>query len=139
MHKILIMGAGSLGVAAQLSSLASRQDLPLVFIGSADLEPVKHQHVDVGQYDPLPHSHSFEGGYFPTAEEIDWLDQLQRRSEVEIVKVQPPVITKWERVAESIPYQVPRYHRQFTQPQGPTTRDRKAARRRKKAGRKASR
>jgi hypothetical protein len=146
MQKIAIIGPGSIGIAAQMSLLAPQYDI----IGFADA-PL---HVDFAEpggavdYGPVAMSHSFDGHYKPTVKEAEWLlsqgqiyEEFKSRSEGwdDLVSKVPPIVRQLNAEVKGAEYHAQRYTRQFTQPHPPTTKARKAARRRAKAGRRATR
>jgi hypothetical protein len=141
MQRIAIIGPGSIGIAAQMALLAPQFDV----IGLAD-SPNIVSYVDPSEqmgYGPIAMEHSFELDYKPTLKEIAWLRALAEQDEQFEVKPKPVTISiDWaERsLAKEAAWraQQPRHQSQFTKSQ-PSAAARKKARRRAKAGRKASR
>lgn len=126
-----------MGLAAQLGELHPE----CVFIDLADVEVVQapiHQRHDYG---PIAMSHSFDLTYKPTFEEENWLlEQALSGQRFEIKPVPYVVEIGYNSLAKEAAWraQQPRHRSEFTKSQ-PSAKARKAARKRAKAGRKASR
>lgn len=120
-------------------------------IGLADA-PI---HVDFAEpggtvgYGPIAMSYSFDGYYNATENEAEWLrtkahayEQVKSLSEIwdDLVRQAPPIVREWDAEAKAAEYRAmqPRHCSVYTKPQ-PSAKARKAARKRAKAGRKASR
>jgi hypothetical protein len=139
MQKIAIIGPGSIGIAAQMALLAPQYDV----IGLADTSI----HVDFSGpggregYGPIAMEHSFEANYKPTPKEIAWLQAQMEPEELPLVTLDLPAIrADYQAMTKEEAWraQQPRHRSPFTKSQ-PSAKARKAARKRAKAGRKATR
>ncbi|MGI4867086.1 MAG: hypothetical protein ACRYFZ_24425 [Janthinobacterium lividum] len=148
MQKIAIIGPGSIGIAASMTLLASQYEV----IGLADSSVCMDFATPGGslEYRPMPMSISFDFDYNPSPKEEAWLlEQMRLGEQSEIVGIKPAPLLEdglvcsasyWYESGKGAAWraQQPRHRSLFTKSQ-PSAKARKLARRRAKAGRKASR
>jgi hypothetical protein len=144
MQKIAIIGHASVGQAlAERMTLMSSDIQPFVIgldEGFVIHEPTPKVVDDYSDFrDVGSFSHSFEGVYKPTAEEIAWLKKLSAQAEAREQGLLCSASYWYSSQKEAARRaQQPRHQSQFTKAQS-SAKSRKAARRRAKLGRKATR
>ena len=142
MHKIGIIGPGSADVAALIAQQYSGLHPECEFITLGEVESVSIEpEPRFKDYGAILMSHSFEFDYKPTQIEEEWLrGQMSIGLDwaVEPIPIHPGSykVVCWD--GRGPMQQGPKHRSEFTRSQ-PTRQARKAARRRAKAGRRASR
>jgi hypothetical protein len=130
--RIAIIGPGASGLLP-LAALALAKASPQYDVVSLDMEPLPVEHAE-----PIARSHSFEGTYYPSADELIFLNTLERESKWDYAIKHTPLPVMLEKGWYDKPAPRPRHSSAFTKSQS-SPKARKAARRRAKAGRKAAR